>query len=321
MGSSQSISKCESCEKIPFNIKEYNIVIGSGGNGKIIRHDTRDNVVKLLYNAKTCSESKHEFDIHKVIFIQLWKYMKYNASLEEKKINQLYIATPIDFQDHKITKNGDIYSCGYTMSLIHPIKKNGPLYHIILKKEYERLFNKSVGKIYTEEISEKNPSRGFFASSDYITNNILSSLSEEVKGDINNIEDITLRVGFLFSFIIFVCEYNPFDVEYVLCLNNKNVLSVCVLDFGMAHRLNFDVLEISKDIEREKLTTISMNMKNIHDTDLYFPYFFDKGFESFMKGIEYAFDYSVINEKDKRLIENKKFVYNKYVEMIENDID
>lgn len=335
MGSSTSIEsiksvKCDGpiCEiKIePFNINDYNIIIGSGGFGIIIKNSINNTVIKLLYNSKVCSQSKYEFDIHKMIFLDMCKYKKINCDKIEY-VNQIYTSTPIDFQDYKIIKNDNVYTCGYRMTLIHSLpiinKISNVLYHIILKSEYQPMIDKIIGKEYLEPVSDKNPARGFFASSDYIENKILSSLDQEIKRNINNINDIAFRMGFLFSFLIFVCEYNPMDVEYVLCLNNNKELSVGILDFGMVSRIEFNISTLSKKLLEEKLDIIATNIISIHDTDLYFPYYNDKGFKSFIDGTKYGFDYSILNMKnteDKNILNNKTYVYNKYIDSITKEI-
>jgi hypothetical protein len=77
-----------------------------------------------------------------------------------------------------IHKFGRDFSCFYIMSKLHNLdrvlgNRNG-LYHI-LKNDYSQ-FNKPVGRVYGEPISEFNPSRGFFATYDYIENTVLGSL-------------------------------------------------------------------------------------------------------------------------------------------------
>lgn len=329
MGSSTSIQyvQCDSpkCDiKIePFNIDNYNVIIGSGGFGIIYKNNINDTVIKLLYSAKSCSQSKHEFDIHKYIFLEMCKYKQKNCD-NKNYINQIYTSTPIDFQDYKIVKNDNLYTCGYRMTFIHPLPLlNGisnTLYHIILKSEYKPMIDKIIGKLYVEPISDKNPARGFFASTNYIENKILPLLSQSMKKNIINIDDIAFRMGFLFSFMIFLCEYNPMDIEYVLCLNNNKELAIGILDFGMVSKIEFNISALTQELINEKLDSIAENIILIHDTDLYFPYYNDKGFKSFMTGTKYGFDYSISIEDNVAIINNKTYVYNKYVKGIQEEI-
>jgi len=153
------------------------------------------------------------------------------------------------------------------------------LYHIILKPGYSESFNKQIGRIWANPVSADNPSRGFYASSDYINNNILNILSDEIKGDIVSINDISKRMGYLFAIAIFGGHCIPKDAEYVLSEKDGR-LCVTLLDFGLFQPIDFSMTLqnelLSDDTKKEKRRvmldeTIRFLCEDVMIFELYFP--------------------------------------------------
>ena len=150
---------------------------------------------------------------------------------------------------------GKEYSCYYLMTELYPLDKNG-LYHII-NDEYEGL-NKVVGRLYTEPVSENNPSRGFFGTYSYISNNVLPS-------NFPDIATLLQYMGYAFGVILFIAELFPRDIEYTLGRDKKGRMCFTVLDFGLTEQFDFtknnDILVTSAKYVIDDLLTI----------DIYFP--------------------------------------------------
>lgn len=278
-----------------MNINDYNTIIGSGGYGLILKNDNKDTVIKLLYNGG-CKQAGIEYFKHLILYKILSKKTTTIAS-------QVCIAKPLIFNQKPIIKNGQHFSCFYEMSLLHSIDPylsiapsggNNGLYHII-SDSAGNVFNKKFGRIYNKPISDENPSRGFFATYIYINNNILPNLDDNFKKDLKNINDILFRIGYIFGIIIFVAEYKPIDVEYVLADCNM-ILNVAVLDFGMIEKIDWTVgAKIADDIQ-----------DNILDIDIYFPIPGTIEMEYFLQGFTFAF-----GESDKT--NKKKLVFDKLI--------
>lgn len=229
-------------------LQKFNKIIGSGGFGLILKREDKDQVVKLLYSGG-CKQAREEYEKNMAV---------YNA-LSVGKYDQITVPKPLMFNMENIKKNDMNYSCFYIMSYIHPIKGEKVLYHII-NDEYKSLFNKVVGRVYSNPVSDKNPPRGFFATYEYIQK-MIEILPIDYKGDLNSMKKVIKYMGYAFGMIIFVANYKPIDVEYVLGEKDSR-LALGVLDFGMIQPIDWTVqIEVLVDDV----------IDDIIDIDLYFP--------------------------------------------------
>lgn len=318
-----------------FNFREYKDIIGSGGFGIIIRHgcksedkECNNTVAKFLYNAKSCDEAQIEFLTHKSIFNTFSKLV-FSDRNEMKNIS---MSEPVGFSNEtvkiNINKNcPEEFKCFYVMKLLYPIDvpkftinetnhNINSLIHLIFKEdEYEYVFNKEVGRVYTEEVSKTNPSRGFFMTTSYITKVIEEYKKRGKNGDIDSITDVLERLGFIFSVLVFGCDYIPRDVEYVLSTDKNGVLQVTVLDFGMIYKLDFSCKSCISDKKFENaINKIVDGMEEMRDIDLYFPYDTDtENYRHFLTGFMRGFIKCIINEGDKSIRKNKILVCNKFL--------
>ncbi len=256
-------------------IDNYNQIVGSGGFGLVLKND-KDQVIKLLYSG-SCGDAKKEFEKNDIIY-------KTFLSTEY----QLVVPKPLIFNMEQIQRNNIKYSCFYIMTYLHPIllPDQAPVLYHIINNEYEPIFNKIVGKVYSMPVTDKNPPRGFFASYNYIQT-ILNRLPNEFKGTLMTINDILEVMGYVFGTIIFGAGYKPIDVEYVLCEMNSR-LAIGILDFGMVEPIdwNLPVDVIGNDI-----------IDNVVDIDLYLPTPGTPEMKIFLRG----FDRVKIGEDKKEL--------------------
>lgn len=283
---------------------EYDKIIGSGGFGLVVKSNQTNTVVKLLYSAKSCEDAQIEYLTHLSIYDNIKQYLsKY----------QLCISAPIDYENTTIVKFSKEFSCYYRMSYINSFDKNG-LYHIILKEENVHMMNKLIGRVYTEPVSSSNPSRGFFATASYLKN-LLEREPSHTKKDLKTVEDLTFRLGLIFALLIFKCHYLPTDAEYVLARNHIGQICVCVLDFGMFSRINFDLKEVLPNKHMFILNKIVQNLQDIRDIDLYFPYEDDELYPTFIEGFTEGFHLAMKEEENDNLEirKAKNYVFSQFI--------
>ncbi len=275
-----------------INIKKYTKVIGSGGYGKILSNSEQDTIVKLYYDSKDCTGLQNEYDMQEKAYQSITNY----------PISQLYVPRQVEYDNEELIYNGESFLCGIEMEQIKPIpldsitSLSNPMIHIILKKDTAK--NQEIGKITTEKISEINPSRGFFASPQWIEENIMVNLSDPQKGEIRSITDLAFRMGFSLCNMVCLAEIYPYDVEYCLGFKN-NQLSMNILDFGMAKSINFE--EPEDDIVTKIIDGNGKGVVGIY-SDIYYPEYNSKYATKFIEGIKnclenYVKDDTEINKK------------------------
>ena len=132
-----------------FNDSE---LLGVGGYGIALSHKPT-NAIKLLYNVDECKALREEARIQ----------------IAARKLLQDIIHVPriTDYFTEPITWKGVQYLCGITMERIYPaIGFNEPV-HMLLGYDEDDV-NQSWGKVIGKPVGSDNPSRGFFASSDFM---------------------------------------------------------------------------------------------------------------------------------------------------------
>ena len=234
-------------------------VLGSGGFGLVLYNPEKKMVAKFIYKTSDCDQASVEAGYHRKVYTSFrkWKIAHPN--------DQINIVKPYGYRDEPITWQGKEFKCSYIMDLIKPVSGRSSLVHIILKNDQSQLFNREIGRVYTEPISVKNPSRGFFATCDYITENIIENPMVNT-GNIRSCYDLSRLMGILFGIAVFGAELYPKDAEYVLS-DVKGILTVTMLDFGMFGKMDLDSGDSSL------LDEYAYMIKNtISEMDIYFPY-------------------------------------------------
>jgi len=150
----------------------FNTIIGSGGFGLIVGRDEDNDskepiVAKFLYKSSgtkdVCDDAELEYNKHLDIY-NAFEFAK------EPPYSQICISKPLAFDRYPIIKFGKEFSCYYIMTKLKSIDDKG-LYHIV-NNSFENMnkiigrdnMNKIIGRDNTKEVSENNPSRGFFAT-------------------------------------------------------------------------------------------------------------------------------------------------------------
>jgi hypothetical protein len=265
-----------------INLSNYD-TIGSGGFGLVARERGGDTVIKFFYKEGACLSAGEESALHRVVYAKISEIDEKNPDL------MVYTSKPIAFRNDNLTFNEQYFRCAYTMTYIPSVLDYKQLVHIILKEDYSDNVNQIIGRNYGEPVSDKNPSRGFFATGSYIEKNILRKLPNKVKGPIKTINDVAFRMGVLCGTCIFGAKLIPIDAEYVLSVKDER-LHVVVLDFGM-----FQSMELKNFInanQRKKiLEKYIHDIKGINNIDLYFPYEEDPLFKEWIHGMRLSYDF------------------------------
>lgn len=262
-------------------IKNFDQVIGSGGFGLIVRHSSEPLVAKLLYDS-SCDDAEIEYKKH----LDIYKTFR---KVKNPEYSKLCVSKPLAYDRENVIFNGNMFSCFYIMTLLNSLGNEG-LYHII-DDSYKHTVDRAIGRVYSQKISDANPSRGFFASYSYmINNNLLLD---------HNIGDLIRYMGYSFGVITFLAEYYPKDVEYTLGADTEGNPCFCVLDFGMVYKIDFD------DIAEAIVTQLA----EIFELDLYFPTD-NTNKKIFMEGMKDALNIDDISEK-------KRHIFHKFKEEID----
>lgn len=246
------------CTNQEIDTSGFTKVLGSGGFGLVLYNPSTNLVAKFIYKTSDCEQASIEAGYHRMV---------YDSFLEWKSVHstdQINIVKPCGYRDAPIVWNNTVFKCSYVMGLIKPVTGRKSLVHIILKNDQSHLFNREIGRVYTEPVSDKNPSRGFFGTCDYITENILNNPSIN-SGNIRSCSDLAHLMGILFGIAVFGAELYPKDAEYVLSSDDNGVLTVTMLDFGMFGKMD---LINQKNLD-DYLTMIKFT---ISEMDIYFPY-------------------------------------------------
>ncbi len=291
-----------------FNLEGYRKTIGSGGFGLIVKHISKNKVIKLIYKSEEskCSDINVEFIFHTNIYKAFNNYLKNNLD------TQIDMPEPLSFSNKHVKFNDMSFSCFYAMTYLQPIE-NEYLHHIIIKPEYQK-FDRVLGRNYNKSPSETNPARGFFASI-----STLSKLLEKVEKDkssLKTVNDIVFNMGLLYAIQIFGAEYTPKDVEYVLSKNKDNKICVSILDFGMVFKIRFGYNYLSPKLRIKTLDHFADELIDvIQDMDLYFPYSDDKEYyKDFIKGFSKGAIFFIENEKNEKKQKDKKYILERYIE-------
>ena len=236
-----------------LDMSQFNKVLGAGGFGVIIKKKGTNTVGKFLHNATKCDEAKVEYQKHLAAYVAFQE-----AQAKTTDYPRLCVSQPIDFKSIPATVMGRDYKCYYLMTELHPLDENG-LYHIISQQPlYESLFNKKVGQSYKEPVSDENPSRGFFATYNYLEQNVLKA------GDFD-IPTLIRYMGYAFGVLLFIADLYPRDIEYVLGRNEKKEICFTILDFGLADYVNYE------DNEDTLATIANKIVGELLEIDIYFP--------------------------------------------------
>ena len=260
-----------------INLSKYKNIIGSGGYGMIVSSNTGSNVTKLYYKMDTCNEMGHEY----IYFITA-----FNA-LEDNPYPQISIPEPKKIDNRKILFGQRAFQCGIEMKRVKPLEimshYNNGITHVILKEDYKPGLNREKPRISDSNISDTNPSRGFFATGTYIESEILPKIEPLQRGAINNIDDIAYRMGIGYATLFIHAEIYPYDVEY--CLGNmEGLLNLVIIDFGMC-----EIIDYTSSLDLITKNLLNGNRKSIGALfDIYFPSRDDPTFESFIAGMEYV---------------------------------
>lgn len=223
------------------------IIFGAGGYGIVIKD--KKEVYKLFIELDACKLVKNE------VIIQEKAYKLFNS-------NNIPIGIPkITYYSNDIVKyRNKSYLCGIGMEFLKPPLDFEESVHILLGYKHDDI-DTSWGQTYSKEVSNTNPTRGFFASPDtmeYIWKN---------ENSIMTIEKLAFLMGQSLRLLI-DNGILPIDIEWIWS-NGKP----WIIDFGLCELGNVDPLTFLK---KSGLCGLA--------SDYYIPHIGDRGYNEFISG-------------------------------------
>lgn len=252
----------------------FEAVLGSGGFGRILLHSSGHRVLKVFYDARDSEAVLREHACLELAWAALSAASTHHCA-------QLTCTRPLAVATEWTVLQGQEYLCGIEMVRVEAALqgvRNGIVHAVLAEGEG---VNREVGRVTAAPVSAAdNPSRGFFASAEYIRDTLLPALSAEQRGAVRGLDDVALRVGFALSTLVCVAGLLPLDVEYTLGMVD-GLLQVVVMDFGMAERI--DWAQPDEAIVRDLLLGRGVAMGL--DGDIYIPGPGAPAWDAFARGV------------------------------------
>ncbi len=234
-----------------LNFEEMNI-IGAGGYGIVLSSQNNKNLkeaFKLFKDIQACESLKQEAIIQNHVYYLFKKY------LPEVKIPSITYVTMNNIYYKNIP-----YLCGIGMEYLEPPSGFNEQVHMLLGYTGDDI-DTEWGMKMAEEVSEKNPTRGFFASPEtleFIWNYENNAMTLE---KLAFLMGKSLRLMLDFGIL-------PIDLEWVWSNGHPNIIDFGLCEYGYIDPYIF--------LEKKGL-------KGLAD-DFYIPKKYDKGYKEFMEG-------------------------------------
>ena len=217
-------------------------IAGAGGYGICILTPSKKEIIKLFYDTAACSSLKKE-------------------AIIQNKINKILggLVPKITFYSNKpfIFEN-TTYLCGIGMKYFPPPLDFDETVHILLGYRGDDI-DTSWGRKMSESISEKNPTRGFFASPETMEQIWLKEGSEMT------VEKMAAIMGKIIRTLL-ENKIIPIDIEWIWSKGKPRII-----DFGLCEEGNID-----------PYTFLELGGSRGLSTDLYVPHKGDRGYEEFV---------------------------------------
>lgn len=229
-------------------------IYGAGGYGIIIKPLKQEKeVFKLFFDIDSCNKIRNEALIQEKVYIILKKYI---SDIGIPEITYFNKNKQIEFLKKQ-------YLCGIGMEYLPPPDGFNESVHIILGYNGDDI-DTSWGQSQAYPVSETNPTRGFFASSE------MMELIWDEEGSDMTIERMAYLMGYSYSILI-KHRILPVDVEWIWS-NGKPY----IIDFGLCEQLD----EPMNPREFLEIT----GTRGLH-TDIYVPHKGDRGYDEFISGL------------------------------------
>lgn len=231
------------------SIHESMPVLGTGYSA-IVLHDTvRNEAIKIFISLERCGKIQREANLQSKIVRILRTY-----------VPEVFVPTIAFVSEVPLYYTQTLYMCGIGMTYLPPPKGFEEAVHMCLGYHQDDL-NTSWGQDSSKEVSETNPTRGFFAGPD-----TLEEIWED-EGSTMTIEKLAYGMGKTYRTLI-DNGIVPVDVEWIWSKGMP-----CLIDFGECTEEWVDPTQL-----------LHMGGSKGLRSDFYIPHTGDRGYEEFLLG-------------------------------------
>jgi hypothetical protein len=230
-----------------FPLHDESPFLGIGGYGIVFQD--KNTAIKLLHEADKCQELVHEAKIQQ----KVRKALK-NTGIQVPRVLE-YSTYPVQYKNRT-------YLCGIAMDVVPTVKEFDEQVHIVLGQRDTSDLDESWGQKIGQRVGPENPTRGFFASPDF-----LEELWEE-RGSKWTVEKAAYTMGQGLRLLL-NAGIVPDDVEWIYGGDDE----IWLLDFGLCWEGYVEPLEY---LNKKGTTGLA--------SDIYVPHEDQKGYTEFLEG-------------------------------------
>lgn len=230
-----------------FPLHDESPFLGIGGYGIVFQD--RNTAIKLLHETDKCQELIHEAKIQQKV---------------RKALKNTAIKVPclLDYSTYPVDYKNKIYLCGIAMDAVPLVKEFDEQVHIVLGQKDTSDLDESWGQSIGQHVNAKNPTRGFFASPDF-----LEELWKERESKWT-IESVAFTMGHGLRLLL-DAGIMPDDVEWIYGGDDE----LWLLDFGHCWEGTIKPLDY---LNKKGLTGLA--------SDIYVPHEGQRGYPEFLEG-------------------------------------
>ncbi len=219
-------------------------ILGAGGYGIVFSSGRK--AVKLLYDLGACK------GLYREAKLQEWARGLLDGIVQ---VPQIY-----SYMNHSVLVKGTQYLCGIEMERIPVLPDFGEPLHMLLGFSDPDEANRSWGRSTAKPVGPDNPSRGFFASPEF--------LEEILEADGLTLEGVARTMGIALRALI-DGGILPNDLEWIYGGSGR----IYLIDFGLCE---FGTAEPDDFLNRQG----SSGLRG----DIYIPQKGDRGYREFLEG-------------------------------------
>jgi hypothetical protein len=231
------------------SIDESMPVLGAGYSAIVLHEPSRNQAIKIFISLDKCSRIRYEATLQAKI-----------VRILKKNVPDVFVPTIIFVSEVPLYYASKVYMCGIGMTYLPSPIGFDEAVHMCLGYHQNDL-DTSWGQNSSKEVSETNPTRGFFASP-----TTLEYLWQE-EGSTMTIENLAYLMGKTYRSLI-DNGIVPIDVEWIWSKGMP-----CLIDCG-------ECIEERVD----PYTLLNMGGSKGLESDFYIPHSGDRGYEEFRMG-------------------------------------
>lgn len=229
-----------------FPLHDQSPFLGIGGFGIVFQH--KNTAIKLLHEIDKCQKLQEEAKIQQ-------------AARKVLKNTEIIVPRVLEYTTYPVTYKKKSYLCGIAMDAVPLVSEFDEQIHIVLGQTDTSDLDESWGQKIGNPVTAENPTRGFFASPDF-----LEELWNE-RGSQWTIESVAATMGKGLRLLL-EAGIVPDDVEWIYGGDDR----IWLLDFGESSYGKIDPIPY--------LTTKG---KTGLVSDFYVPHEGQRGYEEFIQ--------------------------------------